>query len=101
MSQTAQITPDDIVGMVRHWLTTPVEGYLGSPYGSDVRALLQRPQGDSAALADFVAKMRRDLPVLSVLPEGAVSVSLVPRGVDGLELNVDVAGRLIRIGGQG
>jgi len=42
MSQTAQITPDDIVGMVRHWLSTPVEAYLGSGYGSDVRALLQR-----------------------------------------------------------
>lgn len=101
MSQTAQITPDDIVGMVRHWLSTPVEGYLGSGYGSDVRALLQRPQNDTAALADFVAKMRRDLPVLSVLPESAVSVSLQARGIDGLELRVDVAGSLIVIGGRG
>lgn len=101
MSQTAQITPDDIVGMVRHWLNTPVEAYLGSGYGSDAKALLQRPLGDDAALSDFVAKMRRDLPVLSVLPDGAVRVALVPSGVDGLVLTVDVAGRLIRFGGQG
>ena len=37
------ITGTGIQAMVSDWLDTPVNGYLGSGYGSDTRALLQRP----------------------------------------------------------
>jgi hypothetical protein len=99
MSTTAQITPEDITGMVRHWLETPPDGYLGSPYGADVKALLQRPQSDNVALSEFLAKMRRDLPVLDYLPAGAVSAWMERSGVDKMVLHVDVAGTLIKAGG--
>lgn len=99
MPSTAQITPDDITEMVRHWVQTPPNGYLGSAYGADVKGLLQRPQGDRVAINDFVTKMRADLPVLGVLPSGAVNVWVQPNGVDRLELHIEVAGKLIKAGG--
>jgi hypothetical protein len=98
MPSTAQITPQDITAMVRHWLETPPEGYLGSPYGSDVKALLQRPQTDNVVMSEFTAKMRRDLPVLDYLPPGSVSAWMERNGVDKMVLHVDVAGTLITVG---
>lgn len=92
---TAQITQADIAAMVKHWLATPVEGYLGSPYGSDVRSLLQRPQNDASAFREFMQKMFKDLPVLSMLPEGAVNVYVNRQGVERAKLVIDVAGTLV------
>lgn len=99
MPSTAQITPEDISAMVRHWLETPPEGYLGSPYGSNVKSLLQRPMSDQVAMNDFLNKMRTDLPVLGVLPAGAVSAWMEPVGADKVVLHIDVAGTLITVGG--
>ncbi len=53
----ATITGNEIQGMVGHWLKTPVNGYLGSDYGQDVKALLQQPQTDGAPDA-FLQKLR-------------------------------------------
>lgn len=66
----ATITGKDIQEMVRHWLNTPVEGYLGSGYGQDAKALLQLPQADGAPEA-FLEKMRQDIPALQALPRFA------------------------------
>jgi len=67
------INGEEVSGMVEHWLTTPPNGYLGSSYGSDVKALLQLP--NSAGLGDqFIDKMNADLPVISALPADATDV---------------------------
>ncbi len=98
MSTTAQITAADIAEMVRHWVSTPVEGYLGSHYGADIKSLLQRPQGDTSVFSDFMQKMKTDLPILTVLPVGAINAYLVPEGNDRMTLQIDVAGTLIKVG---
>ncbi|WP_445157663.1 hypothetical protein [Halomonas sp. E14] len=86
------ITGDDIQAMVRHWLETPVNGYLGSGYGADANRLLQRAQQDGRA-DRFVRKLRRDVGVLEVLPSNAVELYGTPEGVDRLRLTLEVAGR--------
>lgn len=86
------ITGDDIQAMVRHWLETPVNGYLGSGYGSDANSLLQRAQSEGRA-DGFVRKLRSDVGVLEVLPNSAVTLYGDPEGVDQLRLTLDVAGR--------
>lgn len=86
------ITGDDIQAMVRHWLETPVNGYLGSGYGSDANSLLQRAQSEGRA-DSFVRKLRGDVGVLEVLPSSAVTLYGTPEGVDTLRLTLDVAGR--------
>lgn len=86
------ITGDDIQEMVRHWLETPVNGYLGSGYGADTKSLLQRAQQDGQA-DSLVRKLKRDVSVLEVLPNSAVSLYGAPEGVDRLRLTLDVAGR--------
>jgi len=92
----ATITGNDIHGMVRHWLNTPVGGYLGSDYGQDVKALLQRPHADGSANS-FLEKMRADVPVLAAMPAGMLNLYGVPSAPDRLDLVVEVAGQVIDI----
>lgn len=93
----AQITGIDIQRMVRHWLNTPVNGYLGSGYGQDIKALLQNPL--SSGEADGVLqKLRADVPVLAVLPDGAVNLYGVQSGIDRLDLVIEVAGQAVTVG---
>lgn len=91
------ITGADVQDMVRHHLGTQPNGYLGSDYGADVKATLQTPEatgiGDS-----FIAKMRQDVPVLTVMPSGAVNIYYEDVEPDRRNLIVDVAGQQISIG---
>ena len=92
------ITGNDIQGMVRHWLNTPVGGYLGSDYGQDTKSLLQRPHADGAP-DSFLRKMRSDVPVLQALPTGSLNLYGVPSLPDRLDLIVEVAGQTIEVTG--
>lgn len=88
------IAAQDLQGMVSHWLGCPPNGYLGSDYGSATEDLLHTPLRGGAANA-LVAKARTDIPILSVLPEGAVSVLAEPQGPDKMRLYFEVAGALL------
>lgn len=93
-----KITGTDIHSMARHWLNTPANGYLGSSYGQDIKALLQNPQ--AAGEADGVLqKLRTDVPILSVLPDGSVNLYGVQRAPDRLDLVIEVAGQAVEVGG--
>lgn len=94
----ALITGKDIQEMVRHWLNTPVCGYLGSGYGQDIRALLQLAHSDGAPEA-FIEKMRQDIPALQALPEGSINLYAVRTPPDRVELFIDVAGAAIQVPG--
>lgn len=98
LSSMAKINGNDVQGMVRHWLNTPVGGYLGSDYGQDTKSLLQRPHADGAA-DSFLAKMRSDVPVLEALPAGSLNLYGVPSAPDRLDLVVEVFGQAIEITG--
>jgi len=90
----AQISGEEIQKMVRHWLEVPENGYLGSSYGSNIRALLQRPQfGDRRRVDAFLAKLRRDVPVLAALPADAIALYAQPKGADEMHLVLSVSGR--------
>lgn len=67
---------DAIQDMIRHWLCTPENGYLGSDYGYKERisSIVQRPFTDALA-QEVIAKMRIDIPpldgkIVSVFWEG-------------------------------
>jgi hypothetical protein len=91
------ITGTDIHDMIRHQLQTPVNGYLGSGYGSDTKALLQRPQATGEADA-YLAKLRSDVPILKALPSNSVNLYGASSGVDKLNIVLEVAGTPITIG---
>ena len=85
--------------MVRHWLKTPVNGYLGSSYGSAPQDLLQKPM--SSGLGDaFVAKLKQDVPVIGLLP-GATDVYFEDKGIDTKILHIDVLDSLVSIDSLG
>ena len=86
----------DIQDMVSHWLHTPVNGYLGSSYGQDIKALLHRPQADGAPEA-LLQKLRVDVPVLQALPSGAINLYSVQTPPDRLDLVIEVAGQAIAV----
>ncbi len=92
----ATITGKDIQEMVRHWLDTPVSGYLGSDYGQDIKSLLQLAQSDGAPEA-LLEKLRLDVPVLQALPSGAVNLYSVQTPPDRLDLVIEVAGQAITV----
>jgi len=95
----AQITAQDAQKMVRHWLDTPCNAYLGSDYGQDAKSLLQRPLSDG--LADsFLQKLREDVPVVGVLPPGAVNLYAEETPPDRLHIFIDIAGQDIDVSGD-
>lgn len=93
----SKITGTDVQKMVGHWLQTPTNGYLGSDYGQDAKSLLQRPQHAGEADA-YLAKLREDVPALSVLPVSAVNLYGVHHDVDKLDIMLEVAGSAFEIG---
>lgn len=90
------ITGNSIQDMVAHWTRTPVNGYLGSSYDQDIKALLHRPQADGVPEA-LLEKPRADVPVLQALPSGAVNLYSVQTPPDKLDLVIEVAGQAITV----
>jgi hypothetical protein len=90
------ITGNDVQLFVGHWLQTPQNGYLGSSYGQNTKALLQRPQNDGMA-DEWLKKLRNDVTVLQVLPNDSVNLLAKHTTPDRLDLMVEVAGTLIDI----
>lgn len=91
MSTKSQITADDIQGMVRHWLSTPVGSYLGSDYGNDIKSFLQSPMAAGADRA-LISKLYADVPLLSALPSDAISIFYQDELPDKRNLIVSVSG---------
>jgi hypothetical protein len=85
------ITAADVQDMATHWLGTPVNGYLGSGYGSEVKALLQQPMATEQADA-VVRKLREDVPLIAALGDESVAVFIEDVGMDRKRLVLDVAG---------
>ena len=67
------IRTQDILPMIEHWLKTPVNGYYGSGYGADLASLLLRPLSEPIA-DSFLAKLKRDIPVLARLSADQLSI---------------------------
>ena len=88
------ITASDIQAMVTHWLGCPPNGYLGSGYGSAVQDVLQTP-AVGPAVDELIAKLKDDVPVLALLPAGAVNVYAGAESIDRTRLLIEVAGALI------
>lgn len=94
-----EVTVKELEGMIEHWLSTPVDGYLGSSYGQDIKALLQLPHSDTAA-DRFVRKLVKDIPLLSAMSPEQISVYSIPSGVDRLDLVLEVAGTTYNLGNR-
>ncbi len=92
----ATITGNDIQLMVSHWLKTPVNGYLGSGYGQDIKGLLHQPLSDGSP-ESVLQKLREDVPVLQSLPEGATNLYSIESPPDRIDLVIEVAGQAIQV----
>ena len=93
----AQITAKDIQSMVRHWLETPVNGYLGADYGQDGKSLLQVAFTDTTRADAFLQKMIEDIPILQVLPPGSLNLFSVKTAPDKTEIMIEVAGTALPV----
>jgi hypothetical protein len=85
------LTASEVQDMVRHWLSCPPCGYLGSGYGSQVKELLQSAQSSGKADA-LIRKLREDVPILAAMPSDAVNLYAVTSGTDRTDIVLDVAG---------
>ncbi|NCC41613.1 MAG: hypothetical protein EOM21_19775 [Gammaproteobacteria bacterium] len=91
---TGQLAQD----MVGDWLATPVNGYLGSNYGQDLKRILHTPMASPAADAQL-AKLREDVPVLGILPSNAINIYAQSRDYDIKMIYIEVAGQTFEFGG--
>ena len=87
----------DVANMVGHWTETPANGYLGSSYGQNFKSFLQQPQKTVVANS-FIQKLQKDVEVLQILPSDAVNLYSTPRGTDGVDIFLSVAGRKFNLG---
>ncbi len=94
-----ELNAKELEGMIEHWLSIPVNGYLGSDYGQDANSLLQLPHSDNAA-DQYIRKMVKDIPLLSALPPEDISIYSVPSGIDRVDLVLEVAGRAYDLGAR-
>jgi len=93
----SEITGTDVQGMISHWLATPTNGYLGSDYGQDTKALLQNPQASGQA-DEYLGKLKKDVSVLQVMPAGTVNLYGIQTPPDRLDIVLEVAGSAFTIG---
>ncbi len=92
-----KMSKNDLSDMIRHWLATLPNGYLGGGYGADLKALLQTPM--TTGVADsLLAKMRIDIPLVAALPASALNIYAVDSGPDKRTIYIDVAGEMIPLG---
>lgn len=83
-----KISGEDVQGMVSHWLDCPVNGYLGSSYGSTLQDMLMRPQRKGAD--EFIAKLRRDVPIVRQADAGSVNVYATDPRLDRRKIQIEV-----------
>lgn len=91
----AQINGQDIQKMVRHWLDTPINGYLGSDYGQDTKSLLQKPFASGVA-DSYLSKLKDDVAVLKVIKNSA-NLYASQRKADKLDIVIEVLGQPVSI----
>jgi hypothetical protein len=92
-----KITSTDLQGMVSHWIATPPNGYLGSSYGADLRAMLLTPM--KTGLADaLLNKLRVDVPLVGALPSSALNMYAVDEGPDKRNIYIEASGLLVALG---
>ncbi len=97
MSSTFTISARDVQEMARHWLSTPVNGYLGSDYGQDGKSMLQKPLENNEYAEEFLAKLRRDVPVFSALPPEMTRLEYEDHYPDKREIFLRVIGQTFQI----
>ena len=85
-----------IVGMIEHWLNTPVNGYFGQSYGADINSMLLQDLS-SASADEFIAKIKRDIPLLAQLGND-LTVETETVGFDSLKVYLFVGNIPIFLG---
>lgn len=91
------ITPQTIINMIEHWLSTPVNGYFGQGYGADIKSMLLQ-ELSSAKADELLVKLRRDIPLLNQLGDNDLSIQTNAVGHDALQVFLMVGNMPIFIG---
>jgi hypothetical protein len=94
-----QINGSDVQQFIGHWLRTPVNGYLGSGYGQDIKALLQQPLATGAA-DTVIEKLHEDISILDSLPANSTNIYQLDNGIDRLNIVIEVAGNIFPLNQQ-
>lgn len=55
---------NDIIDIIRHWLSTPSNAYFGESYGANLTSFLLRPMTEDHANR-FIDKLYKDIPMFA------------------------------------
>lgn len=84
--ESAEVTSDEIVDMVRHWLKTPIGSYLGSDYGYD--PVLFLPLSNSGR--EIIQKLKKDIPILGSVSDN-IELFSIPVSPDKTQVYIQIA----------
>jgi hypothetical protein len=91
------ITTQKITNMLEHWLSLEAYSIFGSSYGADTSQLLLTPL--SAPVAnEFIAKMKRDIPILNQLSSDQLSIQSQTEGFEVRRIYIQFGEILIDLG---
>lgn len=83
--------------MVTHWLRSPVNGYLGSSYGSTLSEMLQTPMAAGRGDA-FLSKLRGDVPVIGAADPASINLFVTDEAPDRRRILIGVGADVIVAG---
>jgi hypothetical protein len=95
-TQQQIISASDIREMVTHHLSCPPNGYLGSEYGSNIKAMLAKPM--TGAADSFIKKLKSDVPITQMAGD-KINVYSRDIAIDAKEIIIEVGGQIIVAGG--
>lgn len=64
---------EELAAMIRHWINTKPNSYLGQDYGFNLQAMLLQPLSES--YADFIlGELKRHIPPLQAFDSSALAI---------------------------
>lgn len=91
------ITAQHLIAMFDYWFNTPCNSIFGQGFGCDRTRLFLRPE-DAPIADEFLAKLRRDIPIFSTLSSEQLTLEVEKDGFDVLMLYLRIGGILIQLG---
>lgn len=65
----------ELEAMIRHWVETPPNSYLGQDYGFNIQTMLLRPLSETQVMADYIlSELKKHIPPLQYLNSSQLAV---------------------------
>ncbi|HCH7478733.1 TPA: hypothetical protein NM870_003361 [Acinetobacter baumannii] len=94
-----QLTVENVIKIVNHWLSARPNGYIGVNYGRNWQEILLKPMTEDSA--DLILQwMREDIPLFRGLPTNTLNIKSRTIDIDKKEFFIEIGSILIPLPSQ-